>query len=245
VDIENINFGCSHESKGTFQSSEAGLIGLSRGPLSLISQLGDRIDKKFSYCLLPYSFDSRLSSTFTFGSSAIQESSNMVKVPIYQSQDWPVFYMLNLESITVVDTTVSMVNAGSVDGNIIIDSGTTLTVLPTIVVDSLIYAVSKVVSLPPAKDPEGVFELCFSFVNDDHRGELPELKLDFGNGKVITLPPSNTFIMISDSVTCLAVDSSGDSGQNFLGNIAQRNFRIEYDVGNNWISFDPVDCRKF
>lgn len=57
--VENINVGCSHESKGTYESVKAGLV----GPLSLISPLGDRIDNKFSYCLVPYS-NHKFFSTF-------------------------------------------------------------------------------------------------------------------------------------------------------------------------------------
>lgn len=66
IAVENINTGCTHESTGTFRSRESGIIGLSPGPLSLISQLGDRIDHKFSYCLLP-SFSFKSSSVFHFG----------------------------------------------------------------------------------------------------------------------------------------------------------------------------------
>lgn len=238
VAVENINIGCTHESKGTFNPAEAGIIGLARGPMSLSSQLGDRIDNKFSYCLVPNNVEK--SSTFSFGSSTSPDTADVVKVPILQSQE-TLFYKLNLESITVADTAVPMVNSGSTGGNIIIDSGTTFTFLPTAVVDGLISAISNVVTLPIVVDPQGVFDLCFNVETGSN--ELPDLKLDFGNDAVITLPPLNMFTKISDSVTCFAViPTKDDSRDNIFGNVAQQNFRIEYDVGNKILSFAPTDC---
>lgn len=66
VSINDMNIGCTQESRGTFGNSGSGIIGLSTGPISLITQLGDKIDNKFSYCLTPLSVIGS-SSTFTFG----------------------------------------------------------------------------------------------------------------------------------------------------------------------------------
>ncbi|KAK9751014.1 hypothetical protein RND81_02G236100 [Saponaria officinalis] len=50
----SILFGCGLTQLGDdFDENEAGIVGLSGGPLSLISQLGSKIENKFSYCLTP------------------------------------------------------------------------------------------------------------------------------------------------------------------------------------------------
>ncbi|KAK4261565.1 hypothetical protein QN277_004544 [Acacia crassicarpa] len=59
--FKNIAFGCAHDSAGTFVLSSSGLVGLGGGPLSLVSQLDE---KKFSYCLVPFSSDSSSKISF-------------------------------------------------------------------------------------------------------------------------------------------------------------------------------------
>ncbi|MED6196165.1 hypothetical protein PIB30_044831 [Stylosanthes scabra] len=54
VVLPNIAFGCSNVARGTFDKSQNGLIGLGRGGLSLVSQLGGSA-RRFSYCLAPIS----------------------------------------------------------------------------------------------------------------------------------------------------------------------------------------------
>ncbi|KAF9608431.1 hypothetical protein IFM89_009797 [Coptis chinensis] len=46
--VPNIGFGCGSDNEGSGFTQGAGLVGLGRGPLSLVSQLGSG---KFSYCL--------------------------------------------------------------------------------------------------------------------------------------------------------------------------------------------------
>lgn len=240
--IRNIIIGCTHQTEGSFRG--AGLIGLSGGPLSLISQLGNRIHNKFSYCLVPIS-DTKSSSSFTFGSSA-KTVRDAVKVPIVQSS---VHYSLNLESIKVGSTTVPMVRVGG--GNIIIDSGTTLTFLPKAVVDGLASAISKLVNRPTVTlsadvDPHGVFGLCYNVadVGGPKWRHLPDVNLDFGNNAVLVLPPRNVFFKVSESVTCFGMVSM-EGRRNTIGNIAQQDFLVEYDVGNKELSFAPMDCTKY
>ena len=59
--INNIGFGCSEDNDGGGLDQASGLVGLGRGPLSLISQLDE---PKFSYCLT--SFDDDLSVQVLF-----------------------------------------------------------------------------------------------------------------------------------------------------------------------------------
>ncbi|PKU82652.1 Aspartic proteinase CDR1 [Dendrobium catenatum] len=94
VQIPTPLFGCTHQSNGTFDKNDAGLVGLGGGKLSLIRQLGSTIGNKFSYCL-PSSTQTSATSQLNFGSNAVVSSSNAVTTPlIFDSPD--TFYFLNL-----------------------------------------------------------------------------------------------------------------------------------------------------
>lgn len=52
IDFPNTIFGRGHQDEGVFGGIESGIVGLGGGPLSLISQMGPSVNRKFSYCLL-------------------------------------------------------------------------------------------------------------------------------------------------------------------------------------------------
>ncbi|XP_058086448.1 aspartic proteinase CDR1-like [Magnolia sinica] len=234
VKIPKISFGCGHNNDGTFDSHGAGLIGLGGGPLSLISQLGSSIDGKFSYCLVPLQ-KTTSSSQMDFGDSATVSTPGVVSTPLIP-KDPDTFYYLNLESISVGEEKVELPSLE--EGNIIIDSGTTLTFLETNTFSQLESALRAVINLPPAEDPTGTLQVCYQLGSD---AELPELKFSFTDA-VIILPPLNTFIQVSDDVVCLAIIAS-DSFSIF-GNIAQQNFKVGYDLVGKKVSFAQTDCTK-
>ncbi|KAL0854546.1 hypothetical protein Bca101_059698 [Brassica carinata] len=62
MQLKNIIIGCGHNNAGTFSKKGSGIIGLGGGSVSLISQLGDSIDGKFSYCLVPLSSENDTTS---------------------------------------------------------------------------------------------------------------------------------------------------------------------------------------
>lgn len=232
--------GCTHESKGLFQSTEAGIIGLGRGSLSLISQLGDRIDNQFSYCLVPKTAVG-YSSTLNFGPGPYPNLEPFpVSIPLADVNS--PFYSVFLQSVMVGDVIVPMEgsNDGS-EGNIVIDSGAYLSYLPHTVLNGLIDAFSKVITLPTAQD--SLFKLCYK-IDRVSIDVLPDVKMDFGNGVVVTFPPLNMFFKVSNAIACLAVLPSSP-GMNFIGNFAQQNFLLEYDLGINMVSFTAKDCTKF
>jgi len=161
------------------------------------------------------------------GSSAkYPGDSNVVKFPIIQSK---MYYYLSLESIYIGNTYVLMDDIVP-SGNIIIDSGTTLTYIPSSTLDGLIQTISPLVTLPTYQDTSGLFQLCYNvggpLSSENLNDILPNLNLDFGNGAVVSLPPSNTFLAISESIVCLAILSSDGVGTSILGNIAQQKFLL-------------------
>ncbi|PKA45987.1 Aspartic proteinase CDR1 [Apostasia shenzhenica] len=254
VQVPKVMFGCTHESNGTFESAGGGLVGLGGGQLSLITQLGDAIDHKFSYCLPP--FDKNSSSRLNFGSMATVSGPGAVSTPIIRG-DPETFFFLNLEQISVGDGKNDSVIAvkprqstGSItwtQGNIIIDSGTTLTLIDDESLQSLVRKLTKIISLPKVSDPLGVFSLCFDVsgaTSSEISNNVPDITFHFSGADVV-LKPLNSFVKTEENTLCLAFVSSGEiggGGNNIFGNIAQQNFNIGYDLRSRKLTIAPADC---
>ncbi|WOL16884.1 hypothetical protein Cni_G25672 [Canna indica] len=133
--VASIAFGCGSSNNGVGFSEAAGFVGLGRGKLSLISQLGILT---FSFCFT--SFGSPKKGSLLLGSlppSANPNSSSppsTVSTPILLNSFRPSFYYISLKGITIGTTRLDIPssafairNDGS--GGMIIDSGTSITFL--------------------------------------------------------------------------------------------------------------------
>ncbi|KHN27323.1 Putative aspartic protease [Glycine soja] len=228
--------GCIRNTNVSFDS--IGIVGLGGGPVSLVSQLSSSIGKKFSYCLAPIS---DRSSKLKFGDAAMVSGDGTVSTRIV-FKDWKKFYYLTLEAFSVGNNRIefrSSSSRSSGKGNIIIDSGTTFTVLPDDVYSKLESAVADVVKLERVEDPLKQFSLCFKSTYD--KVDVPVITAHF-SGADVKLNALNTFIVASHRVVCLAFLSS-QSGPIF-GNLAQQNFLVGYDLQRKIVSFKPTDCTK-
>ncbi|PKU82654.1 Aspartic proteinase CDR1 [Dendrobium catenatum] len=234
VQIPTTLFGCTHQSNGTFDKNDAGLVGLGGGKLSLIRQLGSTIGNKFSYCM-PSSTQTSANSQLNFGSNAVVSSSNAVTTPLISGSP-DTFYFLNLEHISVAGKTVQ--------GNIIIDSGTTLTLIDDNTLQSGESDVKSSINLPQVKDPNGVFNLCFDVSGTGASAQFPEITFEFSGGASVVLQQPNAFVEAEQNILCLAMISSGTIADsiNIFGNIAQQNFHIGYDLATMQLTFAPTNC---
>ncbi|CAI0433718.1 unnamed protein product [Linum tenue] len=158
--------GCGHDNAGTFNRNGSGLVGLGRGSASLVTQLGSSIGGKFSYCLVPFGSENRLTSSMNFGQNAVV--SGAVSTPLFSHVSQPTFYFLKLEAVTVGKERLAFGGSSVVDGeegNIIIDSGTTVTLVPSDFFAQLSDAVdSQVVGGEKARDPQDFLSLCYDTV---------------------------------------------------------------------------------
>ncbi|KAK8940671.1 Aspartic proteinase CDR1 [Platanthera zijinensis] len=234
-------FGCTHSSKGTFDENDAGLVGLGGGQLSLIRQLGSAIDNKFSYCLP--SDQTNAKSSLNFGSSAVISGSNAVTTPLISGTP-DTFYFLNLEQISVAGQGAISVKPASPGraGNIIIDSGTTLTLIDDDTLQSVESKVKSSVDLKQVTDPSGDFSLCFDVSGAGGNVKFPDITFHFSGGAPVVLHQSNAFVHSAQNTLCLALISSGRIGINIFGNVAQQNFNIGYDLGAMTLTLAPTNC---
>ncbi|XP_062075194.1 aspartic proteinase CDR1-like [Humulus lupulus] len=248
--LPKVVFGCGHDNGGTFDESGSGLIGLGGGSLSLVSQLGKTIGGKFSYCLVPLSAESYVTSKISFGSAAVVSGSGVVSTPLVSNKDPKTYYYLTLEAISVgkkrlvYDTTnyntstSSKAGVAANEGNIIIDSGTTLTFLPAGFYDDLVSVLEKAIDAEKVSDPQGVLSLCF---RSDSSISVPTIKAHF-TGADVVLNPLNTFAKVEDDMFCFTMAPSTDFA--IFGNLAQMNFLVGYDIDGGTVSFKPTDCSR-
>ncbi|TYG59092.1 hypothetical protein ES288_D08G274700v1 [Gossypium darwinii] len=207
VALPDTIIGCGNNNAGTFSGKASGIIGLGGGEISLINQLGSPINGKFSYCLLPMTQIGK-SSKMNFGSNAIVSGTGT--------------------AISVGTQRIEFKGSsfGTDEGNIVIDSGTTLTLLPSDFYSQLESAMDSQFNGIRAQGPQG-FNLCYVAI---HEFEAPEVTVHFANADV-KLKTLNTFVK-----SCAEIA--------IYGNLAQMNFLIGYDTKSQTVSFKPSDCSK-
>ncbi|PNX85683.1 aspartic proteinase cdr1-like protein [Trifolium pratense] len=216
--------------------ASSGIVGLGDGPLSLITQLGSSIDRKFSYCLLPY--ESNTTSKLNFGDVAVVSGDGVVSTPIVIKF---AFYVLTLEGFSIGNKRIDIRGSSmDVEGNMMIDSGTTLTFLPSDVYANLKSAIVESVKLERADDPNHALDLCYSVTSDGYN--FPLITAHF-KGADVKLHSGGTFVPIADDIICWAFFSSDDLGPIF-GNLAQQNLLVGYDLKQKIVSFKSMDCSK-
>ncbi|PKA50115.1 Aspartic proteinase CDR1 [Apostasia shenzhenica] len=247
VQFPMTGFGCTHWSNATLEDAGDGIVGFGRGSLSLVRQLSSAIGSRFSYCLTSFAPKSA-TSRLNFGSSAAVSGSNAVTTPLFSGKP-DAFYIVRLEEIVVAGQAIALKDSeklgGAGKGNTIIDSGMTLTLVDNATLHAVVTKIASNVSLRQVKDPSGVFILCFNVARAGSSDLLPELTFRFSGGASMALPMENTYVLAAKRTRCLALASSDlVGGVNLLGNLAQQNFHIGYDLAAMKLTIAPADCAK-
>nr|POE96727.1 putative aspartyl protease [Quercus suber] len=263
--IPNFTFGCAHKAI----NEEVGVAGFGPGLLSLPSQLATvypQVSKGFSYCL----GDSTSNSSETPSSSALflglkddsgNSSTEFAHTPILDNPSRPYYYMVGLEGISVgkkyiaAPELVKRVDKNG-DGGTIVDSGSTMTILPKSLHDSLVAELDRF-NNERAKvvEDNSAFERCYYFDGDIMNMNLPAVVLHFvGNGSSVTIPRGNYLVEIypekNDPIqrhsACLTFKNGGDkiggTGAIF-GYYMQLGIEVVYDLANKRIGFGKQPCK--
>ncbi|XP_065630971.1 aspartic proteinase CDR1 [Quercus suber] len=162
VPLPKTIIGCGYDNERFTNANGSGVIGLGRGAISLASQPGSSIGGKFSYCLIPFTSHGNTTSKLNFGSNAVVAGSGAVSTPLILGQDS--YYYITLEAISVGRKRIDLTNAsesGNLEkGNIIINSGITVTSLPEQLYPGFISALKDEIHLQDVYDPTGQLILC-------------------------------------------------------------------------------------
>ncbi|XP_004511020.1 aspartic proteinase CDR1-like [Cicer arietinum] len=236
----NVVIGCGTQNTVSFEGKSYGIVGLGGGSVSLTTQLGSTIGGKFSYCLVPLLVESSVTSKLNFRKTAVVSGHGVVSTPLTK-KNLQTFYYLTLEAFTVGNKRVKFGgdSIGGKEGNIIIDLGTTLTLLPSEDYTNLESTVAKFVKLDRVKDPNNQFSLCYNVTSEGY--DFPIITANF-KGADVKLNSINTFIPVADGMVCFAFISSNIGS--IFGNLAQQNLLVGYDLVKNVVSFKQTDCTK-
>ncbi|KAG2709021.1 hypothetical protein I3843_05G200700 [Carya illinoinensis] len=243
--VPDLGFGCGVNNGGPGLNDGAGIVGLGRGPLSLVSQLHTR---QFSYCLTSIGGTNGSSSLFIGSAPSSVQVSNASTTPLLQNPVLPTFYYISLVGISVGRNRLpippswfQLTSDGS--GGLIVDSGTTVTLLTEEAYNVLRrYFLAETKLALSGSDNSGL-DLCFEIPNGRAKQiEVPELTFHF-EGLDLALPPENYMIVDEKmGLACLAMAPAGSFST--FGNIQQQNMLVIHNLEQKTMSFIPTDCGK-
>ncbi|KAL7083482.1 hypothetical protein ACP275_14G165700 [Erythranthe tilingii] len=240
IENKKFIFGCGYENMGTFKRDTSGILGLGRGPGSLVTQMQSVIGGKFSYCLLSHKPNNSRSSKIHFGSRALVAGSGVVSTGLHYFQNTYAAKFKGLSvgknKLAMIDTSLS--NSSKILGffneRIIIDSGSTLSFLPKKFYNPLEAAMKKEIKLQRADPVDDMLRFCYK--TPDGKIMAPIVTVHFV-GADVKLFPSNIFIKASPDIHCLGFVPR--EGVALFGNLAQTNFLVGYDIKRMTLSFKP------
>ncbi|KAE8774799.1 Aspartic proteinase nepenthesin-2 [Hordeum vulgare] len=241
--VPNVNFGCGTTFVGSFIGD--GLVGLGNSNLSLVTQLGAHasVGRRFSYCLVPYSINA--SSALNFGARAAVTEPGAATTPLVPSRV-KTYYTIDLVSVKVGHATYKAPHRSS---PAIVDSGTTLTFLDKALLDPLVKELAGRIKLPKAPPRADLrLPLCYN-VSGLREGQIaakiPDVKLGLGGGAAVTLKALNTFVVVQEGTLCLAIAPAPERLRtSIIGNIAQQNMHVGYDLDKRTVTFAAADCAR-
>ncbi|WOL20325.1 hypothetical protein Cni_G29129 [Canna indica] len=241
--ISSVRFGCGHKNQGIYTPEEYGNAGLSRTKGSLVNQLREVTQGRFSHCLLHESLrnpNEHPETTMLFGNYARLWG----RPTPMKGKD---FYYVNLESISINGDPLDIAK-GAFDlrenglGGIILDSGTPLTFL---VGEGYWPLQSKILELAKLKMADHLNgRLCFVGKYSDLFGNtLPTIRLYFENSLDFEVPAHQAFkeyIINGESRVC-ALFKESNLGFSIIGSYFQENLIVGYDLVEEKIYMQQVD----
>ncbi|XP_038976108.1 aspartyl protease family protein At5g10770-like, partial [Phoenix dactylifera] len=150
--VSGFIFGCGQSNKH-FIGKLAGLMGLGRGNLSLVSQTSQKFGNVFSYCLPPTESSA---GYLTFGEPA--PSAAISYTPMHTD---PTFYVVNLTAISVGGQQLAIQPSVFSSAMFILDSGTVITRLPPSAYQVLRSAFQSSMMNYTMRKSSGILDTCY------------------------------------------------------------------------------------
>ncbi|XP_057765207.1 aspartyl protease family protein At5g10770-like [Salvia miltiorrhiza] len=238
--LPDFTFGCGQNNDGLFGKS-AGLVGLAKSPLSMLSQLSTKYGKAFSYCLPTASPLGKSGSGGYLSIGTRSTSSASSFTPLLSDSHDPSLYFVKLTGIAVSGKVLG-VAASSYSVPTIIDSGTTITRLSSPVYTALREALVKIIS-PKYKQVEAfsILDACFAGSAAEVSAVVPAVEMRFQGGAALKLAPHNVVLEVDKGTTCLSFAANSDLG--IIGNQQQQTTEVVYDIAGSRIGFGAGGCR--
>ncbi|XP_062185977.1 aspartyl protease 37-like [Phragmites australis] len=249
--FHGVVFGCSDSSVGGPPPQASGLVGLGRGPVSLVSQLSVR---RFMYCLPPPMSKTAGKLVLGADADAVRNVSDRVAVTMSSSPRYPSYYHLNLDGLAVGDRTPLRLNrnatspttvGGRADAHgMIVDIASTITFLEASLYEELANDLEQEIRLPRGTASRLGLDLCFILpdgVGMD-RVYVPSVSLSF-DGRWLELERDRLFVEDrAGRMMCLMIGKT--TGVSILGNFQQQNMQVLYNLRRGKITFAKTSCES-
>ena len=260
--IPNVVFGCMDSifsSNNEEDSKNTGLMGMNRGSLSFVSQMGF---PKFSYCISEYDFPGLL----LLGDANFSWLAPLNYTPMIQiSTPLPYFdrvaYTVQLQGIKVSNKLLPIPESvfepdHTGAGQTMVDSGTQFTFLLgrayTVLRDEFLNQTAG--SLRVFEDPnfvfQGAMDLCYRVpTNQTHLPPLPAVTLVF-RGAEMTVTGDRILYRVAgeirgnDTIYCFTFGNSDLLGVEayVIGHLHQQNVWMEFDLKKSRIGLAEIRC---
>ncbi|KAK6934409.1 Xylanase inhibitor, C-terminal [Dillenia turbinata] len=256
--IPKVVFGCSNEASGfpfVLTGRISGVLGMSLGSLSLISQLSDYTQNRFSYCLVSPLSPNVTSTYLRFGYEDIGVIGEGFQSTPFVKLENPYFYAVNLVDITVAGKrlnfpsgTFSVKPNGS--GGCIFDSGAPFSILQKDAYDKVeetLVEYFENFGLQRA-DHDIICSiedetLCYYLPDDFNK--FPSMTFHFREADLEVKPENVFYISRDEEYFFLGVKRSTDT--NLIGAWQQHDtlFVHALDAFGGSLSFRPLDCASY
>ncbi|XP_057740939.1 aspartyl protease AED3-like [Arachis stenosperma] len=241
--IPSYTFGCVSKTTGP-STPPQGLLGLGRGPLSLLSQTQNLYQSTFSYCL-PSFKSLNFSGSLRLG--PVAQPIRIKFTPLLKNPRRSSLYYVNLVAIRVGRRVVNIPPAAlafnpTTGAGTIFDSGTVFTRLVSPAYVAVRDEFRRRVGANLTVTSLGGFDTCYTVPI-----VAPTITFMF-SGMNVTLPQDNILIhSTAGSTTCLAMAAAPDnvnSVLNVIANMQQQNHRVLFDIPNSRLGVARELCTK-
>lgn len=188
--------------------------------------------------------------------------------PMLHNPKHPYFYLVSLEAMSVGTVTIPAeanmkVVDGDGNGGVVVDSGTTYTMLPGSMHAKVMKKFDGEMTAAGYKragevESETGLSPCYYYSSkNESRGRVPSMKLHFAGGATVALPRRNYFLGFQRGgrgVGCLMMmssDAGGGDGDDekdsggpaaTLGNFQQQGMEVVYDLEGRRVGFAHRRC---
>ncbi|XP_062181528.1 aspartic proteinase NANA, chloroplast-like [Phragmites australis] len=241
--LQGVVLGCTTSHVGQSFRATDGVISLGNSKISFASRAAARFGGRFSYCLVDHLAPRNATGYLTFGPGPETPRS---QTPLLLDPEMP-FYGVTVQSILVAGKALAI--PGEVwdvkkGGGVILDSGTTLTILATPAYKAVVAELSKHLAGVP-KVSFGPFEHCYNWTaRRPGAPEIPKLAVQFA-GSARFEPPAKSYVIdVKPGVKCIGFQEGEWPGVSVFGNILQQEHLWEFDLKNRMVRFKQTTCTR-
>ncbi|KAG5563113.1 hypothetical protein RHGRI_005757 [Rhododendron griersonianum] len=230
-------FGCGLNNTGLFTGA-AGLLGLGRGPPSLVTQTASKYGSYFSYCLPTLSSSS---GTLVFGKDGGTTNSASIKYTPLLSNGRS-YYFIEVTGIKVAGELLPISQSVFSSSGTIIDSGTVITRLQPTAYDALRTRFRQLMMNYTMTQGVSLFDTCYDF-NGRDTVEVPTISFLFAGDIEVPIALEGILYNVGPSRSCLAFAGNRDASYaGIFGNVQQQTLDVVYDVAGGKLGFGIGGC---